>query len=538
MTERIKFVILIFILASIRILPMIIVGDYIPDTDNAFQIQSALRLLDGDGLTYISIGDYAAANPDISTPNYVYASGFPPGFALLVAGFIYIGISIYVFMVMINFLLTFLILYGWWVMGNHYNLNKFELMSFILSVFLIILVRNLGVLTDLIAMGIMPIIFYLILKNKISIKTMALAGFLSALIVLFKYSALYIVAGMSLYIAYSYRRNIVALFKYLFIYLTLPISTFLCITIINNYKTSGDSVTNFSQNVFINSFISKFRVEWIFDFLKSVYFGTFRIDDIIIYLFNMIGITVGNLFFYIISLGLLALTIWFCIKLYKRYLTCRDLLVLNNSMFMAAFLLLLFMSSKLASQVWHPLQETRYIIPIIPLLILLVFLIIKHFIDYKKLKNITYISLSITIFLFTALRIIHDITKISEFHNTKRAFNQIIERVSNQYDASAVTVIFSENDYNSMIQIDNKYNAVRDVCVLNKPHHFSRSTLVFIIQDLRQIKTISTQYEVQSFLRDKYLSCQNDVLSQADWSMVEGNGFNLFYYYTKASQTQ
>jgi len=537
MTIKIKFFILFFVLGCIRILPLVTTDDYMPaGVDNAFQIQSAQRLIDGKGLTFI--GEYFESNPDISSPNYTYATGWPPGYALLIAGSMYIGIGLYASMVLITFLLTFFVLYGWWLLGDFYNLKKWELISFSLIVFLIMLVRNLIGPTDVFALGIFPVIFYIILKYKLTIRTLVLVGFLSTIIILFKYSALYIITGISLFIVFSYKKEIGTLIKNLIAYLTLPVISFFVITIINNYKTPSNSITGFNMANLIHSFISKFRIEWLFDYLKSIYLGTFRIDDIFTYSFKLIGIYIGNLPFYIFSLLLLVLTILISVKLYKRMPVFRDFIILKFCMFTSALLVLLFMSSRIAQQYWHPLEETRYIIPITPLILLTLFLFFKQLDINKNLKNLTYISIVFIVFLFSIPRIIYDKKKINDFNNIKTDLIYNIESVVNQYDVSVVPVVFSDNDYRSMLFVDTKFNALWDVCVLNKPHYFSKPTIVFIIQDLRQIKTLSTQYENLATLRDKYQSCQNEALHKTNWSKIEGNGFNLFYYYTNSSQSQ
>ncbi len=507
---------------------MIIAGSYMPGgIDTAFQIQAAQRLASGHGLTYIS--SYEEKIPDISSPKYVFLSSWPPGLSLLIFGFLTLGFNLFVSMLIINFLVTFFVLYTWSLIGLYYKLKKLELVAFLIAIFLIILIRNLLGMPDVFAIGIFALVFYRLIKYGLSNRNLLYIGLLSGIIIVFKFSALYILAGVSFYVIFSCIKDFRKVFTFLLVYNSIPLLVFLGIKLYSHFLTPGATSSGLSSQSFIAS-LSYLEYDWFFKFIKNVYLSTYRLDDGFVFVFAMIGLKPGVLFFYVLSTALFGLTILGFFRLQKKLPFFKDISALTTSMFLGGFFFLFLASGVHASPHWTPLETPRYILPIMPLLILFAIVFARQLSFNTQVVNSGYLSIFVFAVLLLVIRISHDISQINAFSQEKNLINHNIENIIKQYDDSAITIVFSDNFFRSMLFMDNQHHAIRDLSILTQENYFSQKTLVILIEKRTNRPTLSTyrkeEYEILNERRDNTLQ---EVLIKNKYGRVEENDFVLYY---------
>jgi hypothetical protein len=411
-----------FLVEITVILIVIIIGlttylnkSYIPGSDEARQIESAIYLKNGYGLVTpikfsdkYSSRDFGELNTRIKgeTKEFIYQTNWPPGYSLLIVLFLSIGFLPLTAGLIVKILCTLIALGGLISLAR----QLFQTLSF--RLFYIILISSFIYIyykvspSDLLILGFFCYITKIIFsqtdlgKDK---KYCINIGILIALSIAFKYSAIFILLFAFLYICsyklYFEQKDTLRIS----LALTLLPSVFLLLVIfIFNLHQTGA----LSKNVLINPInLSAFPLTWLVAPFDALFFKSTMISSgFIKSLFFNNPILIASLKILII---LIYVAILFVFLRNNTNQKINKFLFLFLAGFISNFLFLFLLTYIFFDRnaPWTPVEDGRYYLPQIPLLFGVALLIVKNKINIKFVKNNISKIILATLFLIYLLSI-------------------------------------------------------------------------------------------------------------------------------------
>ena len=498
-----KEIFIISVFSIITILPSFVSNNYLPSgIDESYQIQSALRLLNGEGWTIIS--KFQHKNPDISNPDYVYADYWPPLYAVILATFLYSGIDLTISLILFQLLVSFLVFSGWLIFAKKYFDKPLTILS-LLSLILYITL-NFTSKTEGIVLAIFPFVLLNIAKGieEQEKRFFISAGLLTGICMLSKYSAYYIPLGVSLFLLLTItKRDFLIKVKAILFYTSIPIIVGISLFLLPKIFSNESIVSELFPSS-ISSLLGNFEFIWIVKYIKSTFLGIFRFDDIIIFISKNFIYIDGILICYIIGVVIMCIFVFVILNLWGHKKTLFGLILPYLSMFIAAFVFLLIASFIVATESWTPLETPRYTMAVTPLMIIIFLFYFEKVIRSQIIIKSAYIVILLIIFVFAIFKTNHETIEIKKYYSFKSSLIEKIEEVQTQYPEVNNVVIFSSNNVRKGFLMSGRYHAIKDLTPLNNGFRYTKPTIVFIIEDLRDIKSIS------NYRKEEYKNLKNN----------------------------
>ena len=456
--------------------------------DESFQIQSSLRYLNNQGLSY-NLYLFPLYVEDYSTQHLDKATAWPPGYAVSIILLTKSGLSWQQSCILFRILIIIIGLISWIFVAKKIDLPFKSMLIFISVLFWYLFAM--GSNTELVNWALFPIILILYFSDFTGKYSSLLNSFilsiLVALIVFYKYSSWYIFPVVLLMVIYKYRQKIYLLIGNLVIFLILPIITLFAIINYNNSaKYAIASHINISE-LLINAF-HKFEIAWIFEALNSIFLSPFRIDDVINKIFGLLNFNNGYLFIYAVSLVVFIIFIIIVIFGLKQRRLFHDLIFVLIVSYMGALSYLFLTTGKLPHSTWTPFEESRYFMAILPLIMLT---ILKYFSKNKFLKTkkatIIIIVFCLITLSYATVRAIVDNSKYALNRVIKKELLQEIENIDRINDCPSIILFSHYNVIGTLFNVNESYltkltNKGHNISNINENAYFSKKTLMIIVK--------------------------------------------------------
>lgn len=474
-----------FLLYLLPYFYVLLINPYCPRGDQAPQLQAAFRL--ANGLGYTATADDChnwAKTTDIPNDTYDFLIAWPPGYALIIALFIKLGISLNTSAKIFQLLFMFIGNFGWILIAAKYLKQK---LSYIIFIGINFLISTFLGDSNLMLWAIFPFILSELLKygklNKSSFSTNSSVflktGILVSLLILARYQSLFLFILISIWIISVDYKNIKKLATSLISFQIIPLTTFIIIRYFNiKYGGTFSTITS-SLDYTLN-----FNYKWIYDGLNSLIFGTLFIDRIFNYILQHFSPSLKQNIVYLISF----ITIYLILRLFIKYYTKKQ----NNKViyklfiysFSSIFVFLLSLSvlKYSSSSIWVPIGEPRYYRFIFPLFLINILLLIETRLS-SKINKIKFINISSIVLTLAFLTVItaYSYYLNKSFNKINHEFIDVRKRINLISKYSQGAQIFVITTKSNIATWEDKYPSYRYLSNLNNIHNSTPIFLVLII---------------------------------------------------------
>jgi hypothetical protein len=209
----------VFLVCAILIVFARSIAPFQVEKDQALQLEAAQRLVEGRGLTTTSVRQASFDLSEAATAEYV--TWFTPGFSLMVAGWLSLGVSLLISLKFIYGLTTLIGWIGWAIVASHLLSNPMELgtrsyrIQLIIAALLPILVTPLWQGTDIFLWAGIPFVLLLLNNSDRRESQMFLiaAGILVGFLISIRYGSIFLVIAAFALIAQRTLPNLKALVR-------------------------------------------------------------------------------------------------------------------------------------------------------------------------------------------------------------------------------------------------------------------------------------------------------------------------------------
>jgi hypothetical protein len=272
---------IIFFLSTLLFIPFFIVFfryDYVPITDESYQLQAAKRLVEGRGLT-----SNLGANPFNDT-EYQYLYQWPPGYSILIASLVHLGFSISSSAILIKTATILMGLYFWIKLSSHYLDSLAPKIIFMSITSFMVFTYN-YLQTDLIIWSIFPIYSLYMLrlndKKKRNGESLILIATCLVLFILFKFHTVVFYPITLAWLVYVFYSDLRKLISYSLAIMVPGVLTGLLIRDINlklaHTTTDVVNINNFNLHGLINI---RLLTEKLYIFLEYFFIRPLRLEFI------------------------------------------------------------------------------------------------------------------------------------------------------------------------------------------------------------------------------------------------------------------
>ena len=485
-------------LGGILILPFLYylfkLFQYIPGFDETFQIEAGLRISRGLGNTYSWV-----LGKDLAEPNFTFQNAWPIGYSFILSTLLFIGLPLIIALKVLKTLVILSSIYFWIRFGNNFLNDIYSRIVFASLIAAHVILCSVSV-TDMMIIMLVPVFSGLVFRLshnedfpnydrlRVFVNPIAI-GTIVALIILIKYSGLFLIFTGIGWICYSNyrlpRTGIVNILKF-----SIPICVILlAISIVNYFYTSNiNSVT--SKGVMLKT--AFFYPNWLGDISNAVFNAT-HIGKIL-ERSNLGGnINLQNL---ILSLKVLVFISFFLAFLFLvRSGSVKRLLahwVVINYLAAAFFLKLVTVFYFSDTNDWTPVKEGRFYWALIPFLVLCILMAVQHL--YSTLKSIAKSIVAVSFFGLMLLGITY-------YSNTKyRIYADLDYEIATlSLDVSNIlrqekseSVIFFGDPVNWQLYPNKGFdNFLVDPPVFSPGNYFSKNTTVVMICSCKEYTQLS-----------------------------------------------
>jgi hypothetical protein len=360
-----------YIVACFLILPFLYylyaIKTYVPGTDETYQIEAAIRILNGFGNTF----SWTLDN-DLSISNFSFQNAWPIGYSSLLASLLFIGLPLQYALKLLKISILLTSIFTWIRLSDYYIKNIwFKIMfSGFASVYI---VKYSSSVTDMVIVMFLSIFSILLLvrndsetSNRLSVLqnimiSPIMIGLLIGIMILFKFSGIFLAAGCAFWILLmidSTRKNSISnLIKYL-----IPVTIFIAFTLA--FQQHQNNIAYAIENSEFITNIHFFYDGWLDDIFNSVFQSTYLeplMDKVITDTSEnfLLVVTFMKLMFFISYF-----TILFLLNIKGGKFQKLSLWIIINHLILTIFLKVV--SSLFFEDVsqWLPIKEGRYYWPL------------------------------------------------------------------------------------------------------------------------------------------------------------------------------
>ena len=557
-----KFVkILPILLASALItLPLVLtIGDlYLPGNDEATQIEAAIRMNNGQGYktqgTWIgkiqkkSMDGHESSEYDLANPVLVTLTAWPIGLSTIIYIFLKLGLQVYSATIITKIIGCNFALLSWVLFGKKIFIN-IDLYIYIACMAILVFLYSLISVSDVYLIGFFGLIINIIYIFKFNIYNYTtqkinqhyyLLGLVTSLAILFKYSAIPFIMVVGFWIFFDESNLKIKNIKFhirsvtpkLVRFFILPFLTIICIFSYN--KLTAENYNTYMANGLLSS-SPNWNFNWILGSYRALSFESLLIPKLIYRYY------INNLITYDLYLNIY-LFLSFLIMCYIGYILYNkggiykyivNLFIIS---FFSTFLFLLITTTLFFEKksAWTPVEDGRYYLYLIPILLIGLFCVIRFIILNKLLFhwyiliNRAYIFLSFTIFCFLSFNIFNYSKNYTYKVNRESLIvysniNKII--ISNNVDN---VILFTDSDlYRTFPWFGSKEVYVGDFQI--PPHSFfSKRTLIILtcqhknirphLMFLNNCKDLNYDDNAKKYSFNQFIASDNSVIY---WKVID-----------------
>lgn len=441
---------------------------YKPGTDEAWQVQAAIRLANGDGLTS-SMDDLALialeSDNDLSKSKYLLLTNWPPIYSILIAGFISLGFSSKIALSIINLLFYLLGLCGWLLVLKRFNIRP-SLQICAIGLISGTMYRMTG--TCMFVWSLFSYISYLILgliEEPDNCKW-GIVCLLTVVSIYTRYQMLSFIAIVPLFIL-IHRRDRSAIVS-LFIYIIISFSSYVALKTYNAYN-GFDLISSISPNLGVD----------IISLMKSL---TIIIPSIIV------GINLENVFFgnWLYVFGFFGSFVFVYLIIREKKSTGK-LAVLASLALAVSVGQMMIVGSTVG---WNAVLEIRYYMFFAPIMHILIAVLLDIFVK-KDMKNtssskLVIVMMTSVILVFFANAIFDYAEKASKaktFFKNKGKTHEMLHSIKS--DGRELIVFTGMDDphfLSSQLLYGAEFPVFRRFDILNKDEvYVSRGEMILVI---------------------------------------------------------
>lgn len=463
---------LIFTLTLVLFIPFAIIlfsQDYVPVTDEAYQLQAATRFARGEGVT-----SNFGTNPFINR-GYQYLYQWPPGYSILIGSLAKTGISLNTIASLVKLLTIFAGLFLWLKLASIY-LNSPSGKLIFMSLCSIVIFSYIFLHTDIIVWALYPYYSFLMLflassgvmssKSSADIPTVknnifpfVKIGLVLSLLILFKFSTVVLMPITFCWFILLYGGNLYKLISRLLVSLSPPTVTYFVINYINlrfsGFLSNSLDYANFDLKRFLHFQVI---IQKIYIFFEYFYVRPFRLDILTRQIATITHLN-SNLLLMVITVLALLVSFYFIIRLFRntnnQHIKMLTLWLGVNIVVYIIFYFFIYGLSPNSTISW-PFSRSRYHLGVITLLMLVLIYAIQHLSRSKIVKAFSdkYFALSIYISVFA-------IMTSASFISVKKAFakynseKSILRRnITHFQEVNGVNFVIADKPYNGMLIYD------------------------------------------------------------------------------------
>jgi len=335
---------------TIPFLAALFFHDYVPGWDESFQLSAAGRLAEGLGLSIYQTGLVLHEN------DFRFLAEWAPGYSMMIALLLKAGLSLDIASKAFKTAAILTALYTWFRLAHRYTGSR--MITFLFLAFLTgLMALNHGNVTDIMIIMLFPVLTLLVTGEHRPCNFLWISLVL-ALMVLFKYSMTFLLAGVAFWILWEFRNRLSQAIGYLFISLMLPLLLWLTLIIVS--KNLWGRFTFFDKNPFPDNFsdaigfVPGILTEWIAGLTIKPFFGVVNNFSIINHPWFIPMLVVMIL--------LLPPVILILIRVYHRGEADRRMIIWIITTALASLLMLGGMTFKYPRDLYYPAREVRYFI--------------------------------------------------------------------------------------------------------------------------------------------------------------------------------
>lgn len=283
---------------------VLLANDYLPGTDESYQLEAAVRLAGGQGYTAgwcwatgcsprpgaqlaEDQGMNAPAKKDLSTPVFTRVVAWPIGYSLLVAGFVKMGIPFGTAAKFLKLVALMGSIFAWYHFASRVVTNLAARLVFcaFMSFFSVVCAES---ATDLMLLGLFAAISHLVLTVPASpgpatfgarwpAKVLLLSGLLTGISIALKYSALPFAVLVGGWLLMSSRGDMRAALRDSTLF-AFPPAVIVGAIFLSNFFSAG-SISTYTEGGLAGSTLG-WRAVWMIDSLRAAFFDAFYLPRV------------------------------------------------------------------------------------------------------------------------------------------------------------------------------------------------------------------------------------------------------------------
>lgn len=476
-----------FIIACILLAPflyyLLSIRSYIPGYDEAFQIEASIRLSEGYGNTYSYL-----VNKDLSIPNFSFQNAWPIGYSFSLGSLIFFGLPLDYALKLLKLTIIVTAIFAWLRLSSFYIKNiwlKVIFASFITGY----VIKYAQSVTDMIIVLFLAVFSILLLVRNEHGTTIRFSnwhkytrdpftiGLLIGIMLLFKYSSIFIAASCALYIIFVTKGRREEFFISLIKFST-PVILIMVYIIISNQinKTS-------TYDISVSKFIIKipfFYDGWAVDIFNAIFQSTY-LDKVL----HLILTRLKCNFLYSIPFvkGIYFITLFTTLLLlFLKGGRLRDLSIWIIVNYLVLILFLKVVSGFYFTDVmqWLPLKESRYYWS------LCLFLPMGVLINLERKWNVltiipkAAITLGITISIFIGIYFYSDY-KYDQYNSLNTEIPLLKIELAKLVKDDLNVIVFADDINWRLYPNKGQYNVFGQPPNFSKSQYFSKKSIVIMI---------------------------------------------------------
>ena len=476
-----------YIVACFLILPFLYylyaIKTYVPGTDETYQIEAAIRILNGFGNTFSWTPDN-----DLSVSNFSFQNAWPIGYSSLLASLLFIGLPLQYALKLLKISILLTSIFTWIRVSDYYIKNIW--FKIIFSGFAsVYIVKYSSSVTDMVIILFLSILSILLLvrndydtSNRLSVLqnimiSPIMIGLLIGIAILFKFSGIFLAASCAFWILFmtnSTRKNSISnLIKYL-----IPVTLFIASTLF--FQQYQNTIAYAIENrEYINN-IPFFYDGWFDDIFNAVFQSTY-LEPL---MGKVISDTSGNFLRIVIFMKLIffisCFTILFLLYIKGGKFQKLSFWIIINYVVLAIFLKVV--SSLFFEDIsqWLPLKEGRFYWPVFLFfpMGMLIILEPKWNILSTVYKATITLGIMISIFIGICLYSDYKYDQYSELNAEMPLLKLELEKLIRE---DTNPIIFSDDINWKLYPFRGKYNVFLRPPMNNTNFYFSKETMVIMI---------------------------------------------------------
>ena len=476
-----------YIVACFLILPFLYylyaIKTYVPGTDETYQIEAAIRILNGFGNTFSWTPDN-----DLSVSNFSFQNAWPIGYSSLLASLLFIGLPLQYALKLLKISILLTSIFTWIRVSDYYIKNIW--FKIIFSGFAsVYIVKYSSSVTDMVIILFLSILSILLLvrndydtSNRLSVLqnimiSPIMIGLLIGIAILFKFSGIFLAASCAFWILFmtnSTRKNSISnLIKYL-----IPVTLFIASTLF--FQQYQNTIAYAIENrEYINN-IPFFYDGWFDDIFNAVFQSTY-LEPL---MGKVISDTSGNFLRIVIFMKLIffisCFTILFLLFIKGGRFQKLSFWIIINYVVLAIFLKVV--SSLFFEDIsqWLPLKEGRFYWPVFLFfpMGMLIILEPKWNILSTVYKATITLGIMISIFIGICLYSDYKYDQYSELNAEMPLLKLELEKLIRE---DTNPIIFSDDINWKLYPFRGKYNVFLRPPMNNTNFYFSKETMVIMI---------------------------------------------------------